>query len=560
MHSPLREARENAAAIRSRAIIGAEFLFEKWIAIPMRTSGWISRQSLILLLACALILPAIIAFAVGFSSTQNERRRTEEMGAVMAARQILQLTNSEVAANLRTLQMIGTTQVMATHGWREVEKFFDVARGANPEWQAMIVREAATGEVLLERGAIGSDGPLRELPRGWQGQDLAEGAYREGRYCPCVILHHRSRADPRLVLSLYLAPGKFQKILLQMVKRGTVAAIVDGNARFLARSLDYPARVGTSGTIYVRRAVARGGEGFYQGRTYEGLNNYTAYTTSPMTGWSAHVAVDRSLIDGRRARSIAAIALALSAGLVLAMALVGYAAHDARQRQRNERQLLELQKAEAIGQFTSIIVHDFRNILAVMWAGLSRLKRQTDDSAARQTVLAMEDALKRGDRLVNQLLSFARKENAIVGTVDLERLFEGVAELVQRTLGEGITFDWTVSGDARLATANADQLELALINLARNAKDAMAGQGAFSITTRKAGTMVEIAACDTGPGVTPNLRDRLFEPFFTTKDEAHGTGLGLAQVAGAVRQAGGHVEVDEAPGGGARFRLFLPEG
>ena len=120
----------------------------------------------------------------------------------------------------------------------------------------------------------------------------------------------------------------------------------------MARSLDYAARVGTPGTIYVRRAVAAGGEGFYEGRTYEGLANFTAYTTSPATGWSAHVAVDRSLIDGRRARSVAAIALALSAGLVLALGLVAYAANDARQRQRNEKRLIKLQKSEAIGQFT----------------------------------------------------------------------------------------------------------------------------------------------------------------------------------------------------------------
>lgn len=523
----------------------------------MRISDWKSRQSLALLLASALILPAIIAFAVGFSSTQNERRRIEEREALMTAREIIDLSDSQTLADLRALQMIGNSQVMARRGWTEVGYFFAVAQRANPHWRALLVRDAQTGELLFEQGKR-SEAPAKPLPTELRQHDeVVEGAFREGRYCPCVVVHQIAAADRSMVLSIYISPQSYQAMLAGRVKPGNIAAIVDRKGHFVARSLNYRERVGGPATIYVRRAIERGGRGLYRGRTYEGLENYSAYVTSTLTGWSGHVAVDRSQIDGPRSRSIMAIAIALAAGLVLAVALIVYALKDMQARSKSERQLLELQKAEAIGQFVSIVVHDIRNILAVLWAGLDRIRRPGADAQAARTLAAMEDALKRGERLVNQMLSFARGDRASAASVDLQALLEEIEVLLGRTLGDGIALNWSVDPAARYVLVNGDQLELALLNLARNAKQAMQDKGVFAIAARLCGDWVELSICDTGPGVPADVRDRVFEPFFTTKAGAEGTGLGLAQVAGAVRQAGGEVELRDRPGGGAEFLLRL---
>jgi signal transduction histidine kinase len=222
--------------------------------------------------------------------------------------------------------------------------------------------------------------------------------------------------------------------------------------------------------------------------------------------------------------------------------------------------MLELQKAEAIGRFTSIIVHDFRNILAVLRAGTSQIRRTGEDERTTWIADAMDDALGRGDRLVNQLLSFARGEASEADSVDLEALLQDCDELIRRSLGEGVRYSWNIDPDARFVMANRDQLELALINLARNASDAMEGKGAFTINSSAQDEKVELRICDSGPGVPKEIRARVFDAFFTTKSAQKGTGLGLAQVAGAVRQVGGELEVDDRPEGGACFRLYLPAG
>jgi signal transduction histidine kinase len=524
----------------------------------IRFREWIPRQSLLLLLAAGLIIPAIVAFAVGFSISQDERRRDVEHDALVTARQILDLTDAEIEADLRTLGVLAASRTVAAREWHSFDRLMGVVMKASPSWTALTIRDRNSGEVIHETMAHASGKPLLALPQKLTSRGYAEGIYRDGRYCPCVVLHTLAENQPDVVLSLYIAPQRFQNILLERINPGIVAAVVDREGDFVARSLSYADRVGTPATIYVRRAVTQGGEGFYEGTTYEGLVNYTAYATSLKTGWSAHVAMDRSSIEGPRGRSRTGIVIALAAGLALAVALLAFAANDAIVKRREHAKLLDLQRAEAISRFTGIIVHDFRNILAVIWSGTRLILKQTQEPRTEEFAKAMQEALGRGERLVSQLLSFARGGDAETAAVDLEQLIEDSDELIRRSLGAEVEFEWNVSPDARYVIANRDQLELALINLARNTGEAIQGPGRFRIATEREGDMVAISVTDTGPGVPPELREQVFEPFFTTKSDSDGTGLGLAQVAGAVRQVDGHLEVSDCEGGGACFRLVLP--
>jgi signal transduction histidine kinase len=507
------------------------------------------------------LLPAIIALAVWFYSNQEQRRADVERGALQTARQMIELTDVELEANMRTLALLADSPALGGSsnlpGWRD---FIARTTRQTPGWRAVILRRSGSATPILEASTQPDGRALRPLPRIGTTRGTIEGVFRTGRHCPCVVLHRRAAEDPALVITLYIDPQIFQHILRAKTPPGRIGGIVDRQARFAARSLAYDERVGTPGTLYVQRAVARGGEGFYSGVTFEGLANYTAYAASPRTGWSAHEAVDRSTVESARTWSNAATAIGILAALALAAGLALYAIYEMRLRRRDEDRFLEMQKSEAISQFTSTVVHDFRNILAVVEAGLNLIARQRTKAEMARTIGEVRDTLARGERLTNQLLSFVRGDGADIRTIDLKALLEGSEALLRRSLGDEVAFTWEVADEARYARANPDQLELALLNLAINARDALAGPGRFAITTGRDRDRVVIAASDDGPGIPPHRREDVFELYFSTKPAGKGTGLGLAQVAGAMRQAEGRVKVVDNPGGGARFLLSLKAG
>jgi signal transduction histidine kinase len=522
--------------------------------------GRLHRQPLPLLAAVGLLLPAIIALAVWFYSNQDQRRADVERTALQTARQMIELTDVELEANMRTLALLADSPTLASSDFSRWRGLIERTMRQTPGWRGIVLRRSDAAAPILEASMEPDGRPLRPLPQAVSNEGTIEGVLREGRYCPCVILHRRAAENPGLVITLYLDPQLFQDIMRAKTPAGRVGAIVDQRAHFAARSMAYDQRVGTPATPYVRRAAARGGNSFYRGVTFEGLANYSAYATSPETGWSAHEAVDRSTIDSARTWSNAATAIGILAALALAAGLALYGIYEMRSRRRDEERFLEMQKSETISRFTGTVVHDFRNILAVVEAGLNLISRQRTKAQMEKTIREVRDTLARGERLTNQLLSFVRGDGAEIRTVDLKALMEGSEELLRGSLGDDIDFNWKVADDARYARANPDQLELALLNLAINARDALAGPGRFTITTERERDRVVIAASDNGPGIPPHRRDEVFELYVSTKPAGKGTGLGLAQVEGAMRQAEGRVKVVDNPGGGARFLLSLKAG
>jgi len=237
------------------------------------------------------------------------------------------------------------------------------------------------------------------------------------------------------------------------------------------------------------------------------------------------------------------------------------------ERERAQAALVQSQKMEAVGRLTGGIAHDFNNLLTVIFGNLEMIQRRTDEERVLRLAKFAAEAAERAAKLTHQLLAFSRTQRLTLRPVDLNLLIVGMNDLLIRTIGPQIRIVTELSDEAPWAMADENQLELAILNLAINARDAMPNGGALTITTSiqaaddatlAAGSYGVIQVADTGTGIPRHLVSKIFDPFFTTKPIGKGTGLGLSQVFGIARQSGGTVHIDSDEGAGARFTIWLP--
>lgn len=238
---------------------------------------------------------------------------------------------------------------------------------------------------------------------------------------------------------------------------------------------------------------------------------------------------------------------------------------DRTERQGLEEALLHSQKLKAVGQLTGGLAHDFNNLLAVIIGSLDLVNPESPDAPRVNRALK---AAERGALLTQRLLAFSRKQSLHPHAVELKTLLENLGELMRHSLPATLTLEIEAQSPAWPAWIDVSQLENAIINLVMNARDAMDGQaGTIKIrtwnqrVTRSDGRkqdMVMLEVADQGSGMSQEVKAQVFEPFFTTKQTGSGSGLGLSMVYGFVRQSGGRVEIESAPGQGTTVRLQLP--
>jgi signal transduction histidine kinase len=238
-----------------------------------------------------------------------------------------------------------------------------------------------------------------------------------------------------------------------------------------------------------------------------------------------------------------------------------------RHREEAERALQQAQRAEAIGQITGGVAHDLNNLLMVFLGGLNLLERKPDAAPQRALIIqGMRDAAARAHTLTKQLLAFGRRMALVPEPIQLRELIDGMRTLVGGALREDIAIEIHVESSLWPILADRTQLQLALINLAVNARDAMPKGGTLRIIGRNvanpllhlSGEFVSIAVQDTGEGIAAAILGRVFDPFFTTKPVGKGTGLGLSQVHGFVSQSGGEARIESEPAKGTTVTLYLP--
>ncbi|MBP1804649.1 PAS domain S-box protein [Rubellimicrobium aerolatum] len=317
----------------------------------------------------------------------------------------------------------------------------------------------------------------------------------------------------------------------------------------------------------IRRQHAGGGsEAEYRLRRPDGserrVHDRAFVTTDPITGRRRVVGIAEDVTE-RRAAEIALRQLNETLEEKVATAVA--------EKQAAAAQLFEMQKMDTIGQLTGGVAHDFNNLLTPIVGSLERAQKRVDDERTQRLIAGGLDAAERARLLVSRLLAFARRTHLEARPVDIAALVGGMTDLIQRSIGPQIAVAVTAPPGLPPARVDPNQLELALLNLAVNARDAMPGGGTLTLAVGAAeagpgdpsglapGRYLRLSAIDTGTGMDPETLRRCIEPFYSTKGVGKGTGLGLSMVHGLAAQSGGRLLLASSPGGGTRAEIWLPE-
>lgn len=231
------------------------------------------------------------------------------------------------------------------------------------------------------------------------------------------------------------------------------------------------------------------------------------------------------------------------------------------QREKMEAALVQAEKMQAVGQLTGGLAHDFNNLLTAILGSLDLIRRHSTEARIQRWADNGLAATRRGAKLTSQLLAFSRTQPLTAVPVDVNGLIAGMHDLLNQTLGASITVNTELDPELPSAMADANQLELAVLNLSINARDAMPSGGDLRIATRTAPddpNAVMIAVSDTGCGMPQQVAERAFDPFYSTKPAGKGTGLGLSQVYGIAKQSGGDATINSELGKGTTVTLRLP--
>jgi signal transduction histidine kinase/CheY-like chemotaxis protein len=310
-----------------------------------------------------------------------------------------------------------------------------------------------------------------------------------------------------------------------------------------------------------------------------GAERITVYTKVANAPLYVSLSLDKSAILTTwhaNLRVYGLVAASATAGIIMALGIALRRAKSERhavslwqaeveERERTQEQLRQSQKMEGLGKLTGGIAHDFNNLLTAVLGSLELLRKRLppDDERAVRLLNNAEMGAKRGAALTQRLLAFGRRQTLMPVPVELPVLVHGMSNLLHSALGSGVGIDIRIPASLPPVLVDANQLELALLNLAGNACDAMAGSGQFTIAAREepdaaGGSFVVLSITDTGTGMDQATLAQATEPFFTTKGVGKGTGLGLSMVHGLTAQSGGKLVLYSAPGEGTIAELWLP--
>jgi signal transduction histidine kinase/CheY-like chemotaxis protein len=525
----------------------------------------LARPAVLLALAAILPLAAYAAFN-GYISLRG-RQSGIDAQAVASARALSETVDREIDSGLDEAQTLAAAPALDPASGN-LKLFGEVARrtrARHPEWLSIVLLDAQgrwlfntefsehriTSDMASLQEVVRTAKPsvgdvIRGGIKGEWGVAMRAPVIRNGRVVYVVTVVTRPLALHRLIANLRTPPS-------------WIVSVITAHGHVAARSRDEDRVLGRALSAEAAAARARGGGGTYHGRTFDGGETETAYWVSPTSHWSVHVSVPRSIYE----TPVWQMALTLLAGftvcLLLALSLVVLWIRDSEARRGHAAAVEQATRIDALGRLTGGVAHDFNNLLTVIQGNAEILGRRVKDlPQAERSLAAIRTATDRAAKLTRQLLVFARGGPAGPVAVDLGRKVEELTAAMAQLVGSGVVIDTSVEPGLPPVSVDPLQLEAALLNLAANARDALDGAGRMQITLRREGPWVALIVADQGAGFDPGVLSRVFDPFFTTKPVGQGTGLGLSQVYGLMKGAGGRVTASNAASGGGVVTLLFP--
>ena len=397
-----------------------------------------------------------------------------------------------------------------------------------------------------------------------------------------VLSRRRPSADGAFngVVAVAVLPQYFEEFYALIGRSpGSLYALLRADGRFLARYPERPDQGLQPGSA-LHTTIAQG-----RGRSIQTIRRSQIDAVErrvghrKLEGFPVYVVagIDSSAIRGEWMATMAShLVFGLPATLFLFL-IIGVALRrtrrlhaEAERREAAEAALRQAQRLEAIGQLTGGVAHDFNNLLMIVSGSVQRLRRDLTSEKHTRLLDMITNATNRGESLTRQLLAFSRRQMLTPAVIDLTERLPELKDMLSRSLRDDITIEVVVPDPSCSVKVDPSELELALLNLAVNARDAMPNGGALSITAKSvvlkgkaaeeglSGEFVAIRVADTGSGIPADILPHVFEPFFTTKEVGKGTGLGLSQVYGFAKQSGGTATITSTVGRGTVITLYLP--
>jgi signal transduction histidine kinase/ActR/RegA family two-component response regulator len=530
----------------------------------------------------AALLPLVVLSAALGILSLRQQQEVIEREALSHVQRISTLLERELTAQVEVLRTLANSPLL--DGPLDEAAFADWAQRTRrdlPLWLAVVLSDPHGNRI------VDVPEPVTGIPRGQvvdnvsharaveTRQPVIGGIWRGPRNRPGFAIRVPAvRGDTvPYVVTAVIEPTAIRDLLFSgTIPAAWMGAIIDGEGRLVARRAGSSSTIGELAADTAREARARAPGGIYEGVNVENDPLVTAYRVLPASNWSVHIAIPRDLYTAPVRRSVWLIALGAMVSLGLVAAFLLLLARELGQARRREAALAEAQRLEALGQMTGGVAHDFNNLLMIVQGSAEALKkRRADPDRVGTFADAILAAAERGQSITRQLLAFARRSAHEPVSFDLRtRTAELLALLKGSTRGD-IETGFFVPDATWPVHADPLAFEVALINLAVNARDAMPAGGRLTVTARNVslekgadegtglvGDFVAIEVQDNGIGVPHEHLSRIFEPFFTTKPANKGTGLGLSQVYGFARQSGGAVAVTSRISQGSTFTLYLP--
>jgi signal transduction histidine kinase/CheY-like chemotaxis protein len=532
------------------------------------------------LLILAALLPLVLLSALIGAAWIRDQQQVLGREAIAKVDRTAALIDRELLAQIDVLRAMADAPLFdGPLDATAIERYAARLQDHQPLWRVVVVSDLAGNWIVSRPETPGGPGRIIEI----ESHDKAVasglpaiGSIRHGgRGIPSFAVRVPVVRDGKVlyVLSAVIIPDAVGTLLLATGLPPTwIGAVVDGEGRLAARTSGAPEHIGDTANPDTLHVLKQRRSGLYEGRVLEGWSAIFAFQTIPSSGWSVHLAIPREDYVAPLRRSAWVLGLGGTASLTIAALLVVLLWREVRRRREEETAREETHRLEALGLMTGGVAHDFNNLLMIVQGSAEAiLLRSADQDRVRTYAEAVLVATRRGQGLTRQLLAFGRRSPYLPVGFDLRDRADDLLTLLKRSTRGDIATELDLSDGLWRIHADPDALEVALVNLAVNARDAMPSAGNLTIRARNvslsrrhdegtglAGDFVAITVSDTGCGMDEEVQHRIFEPFFTTKPPGKGTGLGLSQVFGFAKQSGGAVTVASRPGKGTSITIYLP--